>query len=169
MALPNLPSSLRNASDLKLDIGFFSDLGPENKRFFEIMAFTTDEIGQNTYLSEYQTLLKYIHNSKSDIKTLLGFKEKGKIEKNGDIYVTKETIYSSLDKYGLEINECDHLINSALSHNGLYSYNALARKLSNLQPPFKFVEEEYTEDEGEDEYLFGEDAEHEGEEENDDM
>ena len=56
-----------------------------------------------------------------------------------------------------------------MSHNGLYSYNALARKLSNLQPPFKFVEEEYTEDEGEDEYLFGEDAEHEGEEENDDM
>ena len=63
----------------------------------------------------------------------------------------KEKIYQSLDKYGLEIKDLDHLISSALSSNGLYSLFELERRMINVQPPFKLVEKEASQNESQDE------------------
>ena len=59
-----------------------------------------------------------------------------------------------MDKYGLEIQNCDHIFASALRENGMYSFKELERRFAGLKPPFKFVEEaEDAEYSQEDEYL----------------
>ena len=48
---------------------------------------------------------------------------------------------NSLDKYGYEAKNIEHLFLSAIQHNGLYSYNKLEKKFSNLHPHITFIEE----------------------------
>lgn len=48
------------------------DPSTNEAQFYEINSFTEDKIEPGSFLIEYQTMLKYIHNSKSDIKTLFG-------------------------------------------------------------------------------------------------
>ena len=86
-----------------------------------------------------------------------GFKHKERIEKDGDVFITKDKIKASLDKYGLEIKNPDHLFASAHAGNDLYSFKELERKFTSVKPPFNFIEAKLTSDEEEDEYLIGED------------
>jgi len=68
-----------------------------------------------------------------------------------------------LDKYGLEIKNVDHLLSSARSVDGLYSYRECERRFGNLRPPFNFIRDLNNEsgvnspkssDGDEEEYLF---------------
>ena len=43
-----------------------------NPQFVEINGYSITEIAMHSHLKEYQLLLNYLHNSKSDLKTLLG-------------------------------------------------------------------------------------------------
>lgn len=157
--------NLLEGSKLIWDVGFFAD--PEaNPQFVEINGYSNKPITLYSHLKEYQLLLNYLHHSKSDLKTLLGFKEKNRIERDGDIFISKETIYSSLDKYGLEIKNVDHLLSSARSVEGLYSYRECERRFGNLRPPFNFVRDLKNEPGGgspkssdgdEEEYIFEDD------------
>jgi len=156
--------NMLEGSKLIWDVGFFADAAA-NPQFVEINGYSNSEITLYHHLKEYQLLLNYLHNSKSDLKTLLGFKDKNRIEREGDIFVSKETIYASLDKYGLEIKNVDHLLSSARSVEGLYSFRECERRFGNLRPPFNFVKDlknrshsnDGSSDEGEEEYLFEDD------------
>lgn len=63
---------------------------------------------------------------------------------------------NSLDKYGYEAKNIEHLFLSAVQNNGLYSYNKLEKKFSTIHPQITFVEEKPNKNDiesGEDEYL----------------
>lgn len=62
---------------------------------------------------------------------------------------------NSLDKYGFEAKNIEHLFLSAIQQNGLYSFNKLEKKFSTIHPQIAFVEEkgQDLESGGEDEYL----------------
>ena len=74
----------------------------------------------------------------------IGFNDKSnkrRIERDGDIFIPKETIYASLDKYGLEIKNVDHLLSSARNSEGLYSFRECERRFGSLKPPFNFIKD----------------------------
>jgi hypothetical protein len=48
---------------------------------------------------------------------------------------------NSLDKYGYETKNIEHLFLSAIQPNGLYSYNKLEKKFSAIHPNITFIEE----------------------------
>jgi len=124
------------------DIGFFS---LPNTQFIELNAFSNANIDLASYLAEYQLFLTFLKNSKSiDLRSILGFNSKERIELDGDVFVTKDRIYHSLDKYGFEIQNVDYLMNSALVQENLYSFLELERKFSHLVPPFNFVKDDKT-------------------------
>jgi len=155
--------NMLEGSKLIWDVGFFADPAA-NPQFVEINGYSNSEITLHHHLKEYQLLLNYLHNSKSDLKTLLGFKDKSRTEQDGDIFVPRETIYASLDKYGLEIKNVDHLLSSARNVEGKYSFRECERRFGNLRPPFNFIKGLKTgagsdsgSDEGEEEYLFEDD------------
>lgn len=89
----------------------------------------------------------------------LGFNSKERELADGDIFVPLKTILTSLDKYGFEIEDkrgLSHLLQSARVPGDMYSYGVLARKFSEIQPPFNFIAEEPKNEvvnEDEDEYL----------------
>lgn len=61
---------------------------------------------------------------------------------------------NSLDKYGYEAKNIEHLFLSAIQPNGLYSFNKLEKKFSTIHPQITFVEGKGNDIEsGEDEYL----------------
>lgn len=64
---------------------------------------------------------------------------------------------NSLDKYGYEAKNIEHLLNSAIQQNGLYSYNKLEKKFSTIHQQITFVEEKTNKnndiESGEDEYF----------------
>ncbi len=61
---------------------------------------------------------------------------------------------NSLDKYGFEAKNIEHLFLSAIQQNGLYSFNKLEKKFSTIHPQITFVEEKGDDPEsGDDEYL----------------
>jgi hypothetical protein len=61
-----------------------------------------------------------------DLKTILGFNDKERLELQGDVFVQKDKIRDTLDKYGFEaIKNLDYLIHSAMMSNGLYSFKRL--------------------------------------------
>lgn len=79
----NLPVQYQNMrAGVVWDIGFFASKAfspfltkkdtSNNLQFYEINAFTTQKLTAATYLHEYQIILNYLHNSKSDLKTILG-------------------------------------------------------------------------------------------------
>jgi len=155
--------NMLEGSKLIWDVGFFADPAA-NPQFVEINGYSNSEITLHHHLKEYQLLLNYLHNSKSDLKTLLGFKDKSRTEQDGDIFVPRETIYASLDKYGLEIKNVDHLLSSARNVEGKYSFRECERRFGNLRPPFNFIKglkngagSDSGSDEGEEEYLFEDD------------
>ena len=86
-----------------------------------------------------------------------GFNHRDKLETNGDIFVSRDKIMNSLDKYGYETKNIEHLFLSAIQGSGLYSYNKLEKKFSNIQPQITFIEEKNNKNEIEsgedDEYL----------------
>lgn len=65
---------------------------------------------------------------------------------------------NSLDKYGYEAKNIEHLFFSAIQQNGLYSYNKLEKKFSAIHQQITFIEEKNINknndiESGEDEYL----------------
>lgn len=48
---------------------------------------------------------------------------------------------NSLDKYGYEAKNIEHLFLSAIQPNGLYGFNKLEKKFSTIHPNITFVEE----------------------------
>jgi len=149
---------LLGKSGIIWDIGFF--INPHNSiQFIEINAYTEKKFIISSYLKEYQNLLTFLHNSKGDLATLLGFRHKDRVERDNDILISKDKIKASLDKYGLELKNPDHLFESAHVGDGLYSFKELERKFISIQPPFKFIDGNTTSDEEEDEYLVGDEEE----------
>lgn len=59
-----------------------------NTTFLEINSPTNVEISRDKYLKDYQDLLNFLMNSKNmDLKTILGFNDKEKLEVSGDVFV----------------------------------------------------------------------------------
>ena len=89
----------------------------------------------------------------------VGFNSKERELADGDIFVPLKTIMNSLDKYSFEIEDhkgLAHLLQSARVPGDMYSYLVLARKFSEIQPPFNFIAEDPKNEvvnEDEDEYL----------------
>ncbi|KAM3139739.1 hypothetical protein pb186bvf_008197 [Paramecium bursaria] len=124
----------------------FWDIGvicAPNISFLEINTPTSEHLERDKYLKDYQKLLQFLKNSKNlDLKTILGFNDKEKLELQGDILVQKEKIKQSLDKYNFEhIVNLDYLIQSAQMSNGLYSFKKLEQKFNNLDFEFVFDQE----------------------------
>ncbi len=71
------------------------------------------------------------------------------MEKQGDLFITKDKIINSLDQYGYEEEDIDHLLYSACMPNRLYSFNKLSVKLRKAQqaPDFAPLEDEEEDDE----------------------
>lgn len=59
-----------------------------NVQFLEINTPTSVEIVRDKYLKEYEELLNFLQNSRNmDLKTILGFNDKEKLEVSGDVFV----------------------------------------------------------------------------------
>jgi len=122
--------------------------------FVEINAFTPDEITHGYFIKQYGTLVKFIKNSKLDLQKMLGYEHKDAIMKGGDIFISKDKILASLDQYGYETKDIDHLLQSGLMPNGLYSYKKLSQKLKKAMLAADFAPEG-TESDGEEEDVYG--------------
>ena len=53
---------------------------------------------------------------------MLGFNSKDKIEINNDLFISQEKLMKSLDTYGYEGENVNHILASALHINGMYSW-----------------------------------------------
>lgn len=59
-----------------------------NVVFLEMNTPTSIEVSRDKYLKDYQELLNFLKNSKNmDLKTILGFNDKEKLEVSGDVFV----------------------------------------------------------------------------------
>ncbi|EGR31922.1 hypothetical protein IMG5_099500 [Ichthyophthirius multifiliis] len=129
--------------------------------FIEINACTSQEIKKDMYLYQYKKLIDFLYNSKQiDTKSILGFNKSDKdndvLQIQGDTFVKKEKIEQSLEKYiDKNAKGIEHLINSALNTNGLYSYNKLKAKLDSIKYPVNFgnLDQLHEEEDEEDEML----------------
>eukprot|EP01016_Furgasonia_blochmanni_P007777 TRINITY_DN13119_c0_g1_i4.p1 TRINITY_DN13119_c0_g1~~TRINITY_DN13119_c0_g1_i4.p1 ORF type:complete len:245 (+),score=70.52 TRINITY_DN13119_c0_g1_i4:65-799(+) len=133
------------------DLGFFN--APFHQ-FIEINALTSSQIRRDSNLNEYQDLIKFIKNSKSvDLKTFFGFNSKDAVEANGDLLLPKEKILNSLDKYGYEHKNVDHILASAQDGKGLYSFRKIEKKFLKVNINVDFIETRTREESDDDEYL----------------
>ena len=76
-----IPPELDGKLEIIWDIGFFASNLIEviqeedpnlTDQFVEVNAYTDKKLLITSYLKEYQQLLTFLHNSKGDLKTLLG-------------------------------------------------------------------------------------------------
>ena len=129
-----VPQAMGNAKNF-WDLGFIS--APYDD-FVEINCITDESITRDLYLKEYQSLIKFLGNSKSiDLKNILGFNHKDRIDVKGDTMIQKNRILSSLENYNFDPKNIDHLIASA-NKNGLYSFQKLKQKLERIKPEIQF-------------------------------
>lgn len=152
LSLLDIPTVKEGAPEPKFwDIGFFN---APYTQFIEVNALTSNTIRRDSNLNEYQELIKFIKNSKSvDLKTFFGFNSKDAVEANGDLLLPKEKILNSLDKYGYEHKEVDHILASAQDTKGLYSFKKIEKKFLKVNINVDFIEATREVDSDEDEYL----------------
>ncbi|CAK66291.1 unnamed protein product (macronuclear) [Paramecium tetraurelia] len=142
LKLVDVPKTI-NQEQIYWDLGVIC---APNSGFLEINTPTDEILKRDKYLKDYQSLLQFLKNSKNmDLKTILGFNDKERLELQGDVFVQKEKIKNTLDKYGFEaITNLDYLIYSAMMSNGLYSFKRLEQKFGNLDFEFIFDDENST-------------------------